>query len=146
MNKVLGFNKEYRFLSNFWPATVELDGEEYNSTEHAYQAAKTVDLDQRKKIREATKSGDAKRLGQMATVRPDWEQVKIGIMKDLVLQKFTKHEELKEKLLATGDAYLEETNSWSDIFWGVCHGIGKNHLGKILMEVRDEIKSAASPE
>ena len=55
-------------------------------------------------------------------------------------QKFTKHKDLKEKLLATGDAYLEETNHWHDTFWGVCKGKGQNHLGKILMEVREELK------
>ena len=75
-------------------------------------------------------------------MRTDWEQIKVGVMKDLVLQKFTKHKELKEKLLATGDAYLEETNTWNDIFWGVCKGKGQNHLGKILMEVRKEIKNS----
>jgi hypothetical protein len=139
-DSVLGFNKEYRFLSNFYPATVELDGLEYVSTEHAYQAAKTADPAERRRIRESQKPGDAKRLGKQVKMRTDWEQIKIGVMKDLVLQKFTKHKELKEKLLATGDMYLEETNTWRDFVWGVCNGKGQNHLGKILMEVREEIR------
>jgi hypothetical protein len=137
---ILGFNKEYRFLSNFYPATVEYDGLEYSSTEHAYQAAKTEDAAQRRRIREAQKPGDAKRLGKQVKMRTNWEQIKVGVMKDLVRQKFTNHKELKEKLLATGDAYLEETNTWNDTFWGVCKGKGQNHLGKILMEVRQELK------
>ena len=140
MNDILGFNKEYRFLSNFYPAIVEYDGLDYPSTEHAYQAAKTEDLGQRRRIRESQKPGDAKRSGQQVKMRSDWEQIKISVMKDLVRQKFTKHKDLKEKLLATGDAYLEETNHWKDIFWGVCKGKGLNHLGKILMEVREEIR------
>lgn len=140
MKDILGFNKEYRFLSNFYPATVEYDGLEYSSTEHAYQAAKTEDAGQRRRIRESQKPGDAKRLGKQVKMRTDWEQIKVGVMKDLVRQKFTKHKELKEKLLATGDAHLEETNTWNDTFWGVCKGKGQNHLGKILMEVRDELK------
>jgi hypothetical protein len=139
MSDILGFNKEYRFLSNFYPATVEYDGLEYASTEHAYQAAKTLDAAQRR-IREAKKPGDAKRIGKQVKLRTDWEQIKLKIMKELVLQKFSKHKDLKEKLLATGDAYLEETNSWGDQWWGVCKGKGHNHLGKILMEVRKELR------
>lgn len=138
-DSILGFNKEYRFLSNFYPAMVEFDGLEYASTEHAYQAAKTIDPAERRRIRESQKPGDAKRLGKQVKMRESWEQIKLGVMKDLVLQKFTKHKELREKLLATGDAHIEETNTWNDTFWGVCKGKGKNWLGKILMEVRDEL-------
>ncbi len=140
---ILGFNKTYRFLSNFYPAVVEYDGLEYSSTEHAYQAAKTTVPAERRRIRESSKPGDAKKLGKSVTLRPDWEQIKIGVMEDLVRQKFTKHRELKEKLLATGDAYIEETNSWGDCFWGICKGKGENHLGKILMKIRAELKSAS---
>ena len=141
MNKILGFSKEFRYLSNFYPAMVKLDGLEYFSTEHAYQAAKTLDPVEREVIRASTKPGEAKKLGQKVTMREDWDQVKISIMKDLVSQKFTNHQDLKENLLATGDSYLEETNTWSDFFWGVCKGKGENHLGKILMEVREELKN-----
>lgn len=141
MSDVKGFFKEYRFLSNFCLAEVEYDGLKYASTEHAYQAAKTEDAAQRRRIRESQKPADAKRLGKQVKMRSDWEQIKIGVMKELVLQKFSKHKELKEKLLATGDAHLEETNTWNDTFWGVCRGKGHNWLGKILMEVRNEIKT-----
>jgi hypothetical protein len=137
---ILEFNKEYRFLSNFYPATVELDGLEYNSTEHAYQAAKTNDPAERRRIRESQKPADAKKLGKQVKMRTDWKQVKFAVMEDLVRQKFTKHKELKEKLLETDDMYLEEGNSWRDVVWGVCNGKGQNHLGKILMKVRNELK------
>ena len=140
MSDILGFNKEYRFLSNFYPAKVLLDGLEYASTEHAYQAAKTTDPSERRRIRESQKPGDAKRLGKQVKMRTDWEQIKLGVMRDLVRQKFANHKELKEKLLATGDTYLEETNTWNDTFWGICRGKGQNHLGKILMEVRKELQ------
>ncbi len=138
--QILGFNGTYRFLSNFFPATVEYDGLEYSSTEHAYQAAKTEDPSQRRRIREVQKPGEAKRLGKQVKMRTDWEKIKIDVMRDLVRQKFSKHKDLKEKLLATGDAYIEETNSWNDTFWGVCKGKGQNWLGKILMEIREELK------
>lgn len=137
---VLGFNKEYRFLSNFYPAVVEYDGLEYSSTEHAYQAAKTLDIGARRTIRESQKPGDAKRLGQKCKMRSDWEEIKLSVMEDLVRQKFSKSKDLKERLLATGDSYLEETNTWNDTFWGVCKGKGHNHLGKILMKIREELK------
>ena len=111
-----------------------------------YQAAKTEDSAQRRRIRESQKPGDAKRSGQKVKMRTDWEQIKFGVMEDLVRQKFTKHKELREKLLATGDVYLEEGNSWGDIFWGTCKGKGLNHLGKILMKVREEISKHPSNE
>lgn len=142
MNRILGFKGPYRFLSNFWPAKVELDGLEYQTTEHAYQAAKTLDVAERKEIRESAKPGDAKKLGKKLTMRPDWEQVKFQVMENVVRQKFTKYKDLKEMLLSTGDDYLEETNNWQDVYWGVCNGKGQNKLGKILMKVRDEIRAS----
>lgn len=141
MEDILRFTGEYRFLSNFYPAEVELDGLTYSSTEHAYQAAKTNDPAQRRKIRESQKAGDAKRLGKQVDMRKDWEQIKYSVMEDLVRQKFTKHKSLQEKLLATGDALLVEQNDWGDVIWGVCNGKGTNWLGKILMSVRNELRN-----
>ncbi len=142
--EIKGFNGKYRFLSNFYPSTVTLDGLEYDHVEAAFQAAKTDDVADRRRIREAAKPGDAKRLGQKVKLRQDWEKIKIQVMEDLVRQKFQRHQQLREKLLATEDAYLEETNTWNDTFWGVCRAYGKNHLGKILMKVRDELRSSSS--
>ncbi len=139
MNKIEGFQGEYRFLSNFWAASVEFDGLWYNSVEHAYQAAKTLNEEERRTIRKAETPGTAKRLGRTVTIRPDWNEVRLFIMEDLVRQKFSQ-EPARSQLLATGDDYLEETNRWNDTFWGVCNGTGQNHLGKILMKVRDNLK------
>jgi len=141
MSEVKGFNGKYRFLSNFYPSKVTLDGLEYDTVEAAFQAAKTDDVADRRAIREADKPAEAKRLGRKVTLRQDWEKVKIGVMEDLCRQKF-KQAAFKEKLLATGDAYLEETNTWNDTFWGVCRGHGKNHLGKVLMKLRDELRAS----
>jgi len=134
------FQGEYRFLSNFWFATVEFDGLIYKSVEHAYQAAKTLDQDIRLKIRDLNSPGDAKRFAKTFKLRSDWEQVKLEIMEDLVRQKFTNHSYLCKRLLGTEGFELIEGNTWNDTFWGVCNGKGENNLGKILMKVRKEIK------
>jgi ribA/ribD-fused uncharacterized protein len=117
-----------------------LDGESYDSVEKAYQAAKTVIPAEREKIRNATTSGKAKHLGRKVTLRPDWDAVKVGIMTDLVEQKF-RDRELADLLLSTGDAELIEGNTWHDTFWGVCDGVGANNLGKILMEIREKLRT-----
>jgi len=74
-------------------------------------------------------------------LREDWEDVKVNIMKEVVKSKFMSNPELRNKLIATGDAELVELNHWGDRTWGVCSktNTGKNLLGKILMEVRKEI-------
>lgn len=140
MKTIAGFQKEYRWLSNFWPAEVELDGIKFPSVEHAYVAAKINDLSVRKSL-VGMKAGEVKKFGRGLKVRDDWEQVKLPVMRNLVRQKF-QHEELKQKLLATGEAELIEENYWNDTFWGVCKGVGENNLGKIIMEIREEIRKS----
>jgi ribA/ribD-fused uncharacterized protein len=139
MTKIESFSGDYRFLSNFFRATapVILDGIEYSTVEHAYQAAKTTNLTFREKFKYGT-PGDAKRLGKSVQLRSDWEQIKESIMLDLLRQKFI-GTGLEKKLLETGDAVLIEGNWWKDTYWGVCDGVGQNRLGILLMQVRSEI-------
>jgi len=132
------FSGEYRFLSNFWPAQVSLDGIQYPTVEHAYQASKTLDEQDREWIQRAQSPAVAKRRGGTVLPRPDWTSVKLQIMRNLVQQKF-EHPDLRSRLMATEDAELVEGNTWGDTFWGVCNGRGSNHLGIILMEVRGNI-------
>ena len=136
------FQGKYRFLSNFFPSPVMWNNIEYPTVEHAYQAAKTLDVDKREIIRLQPTPGQAKRIGRVIPLREDWNEVKLKIMEYLVKQKFTRHENLKEQLLATGDEKLAEGNSWNDTYWGVCRGVGKNYLGIILMKVREELKQS----
>lgn len=131
------FQGSYRFLSNFWPASVELDGVLYPTVEHAYQAAKTISPEQRLRIAAVPTPGQAKRAGRGVTIRPDWDSVKLEIMQDLLRQKFNKAH-LRQQLQATGEEELVEGNTWGDTFWGRCRGVGKNHLGLILMQIREE--------
>jgi ribA/ribD-fused uncharacterized protein len=138
---IKSFRGEYAFLSNFYPCTVSYNERKYPSVEHAYQAAKSpYDAKYRTQILKvpANQAGQAKALGQDVALRADWEDVRIDIMLDLVRQKF-RHSKLRNQLKSTGDAELIEGNYWFDTFWGVCNGHGQNHLGKILMKVRDEI-------
>jgi ribA/ribD-fused uncharacterized protein len=146
MNVIDSFSGEYEFLSNFYPSIVidELSIM-YPSVEHAFQAAKTLD----KSLRETFLApkltpGQAKRLGRKLVLREDWEDVKIDVMHKLLRSKFG-HPILKFSLIQTGDAMLIEGNYWHDEVWGVCscpkHGKGTNHLGKLLMKVREELQN-----
>lgn len=137
LKPVFFFDGEYRFLSNFYPAEVEYEGLTFPSVEHAYQAAKTLDIEVRKQFLNIT-PGQAKRLGKQVKSRDDWDSVKVSIMHELVGKKF-KIKQLRDELLATGNRYLIEGNTWGDTFWGVCNGVGKNMLGIILMEIRNEL-------
>lgn len=130
----------HRFMSNFWPAVVVFEGYSYPTVEHAYCAAKTLDKVERTKIMQARTPGEAKRLGKKVTIRRDWDELKLSVMEDLARQKFQKHSDLRRGLLATGNAEIFEGNTWGDKFWGVCRGEGHNHLGKILMKVRSELR------
>lgn len=139
-SKIAQFQNEYRFLSNFYPAIVEFEGITYPTVEHAYQSAKTLDMNERKRIAALPTPADAKREGRKLKLREDWDRVKFDVMEQCVRYKFTYDAELREKLLATGDALLEEGNDWGDQIWGVVNGVGENRLGKILMKVRGELR------
>lgn len=145
--KILGFQGPHRFLSNFWPAEVKFAGHVYPTVEHAYQAAKSLDETYRAQFRSPLlPPGMAKRLARTVKLRPNWNDIKVETMTCLVMQKFdisgvgrlvrAQRQELVDQLKATGESYLEETNTWKDTFWGVCNGKGENRLGLILMNVR----------
>jgi ribA/ribD-fused uncharacterized protein len=138
------FQGEYRFLSNFYPATVVFEGLTYPDSEHAYQSAKTLDMNERRRIAALPTPAEAKRAGEALQYRADWPQVKYQVMLTCVRDKFTRNKDLGTKLLATGDAYLEEGNTWGDRIWGVYQGQGTNWLGKILMQVRSELRHRQS--
>lgn len=140
------FQGPYRFLSNFWPAEIKLDGVTYPTVEHAYQAAKFYDKNIREIISSMASPGQAKRASRcwQREIRSDWDNVKLEVMEDLIRQKFTCHPELKNSLLLTGKRILQEGNKWKDTFWGVDikTGEGFNHLGLILMKIREELRNA----
>ncbi|MDR0319536.1 MAG: NADAR family protein [Rickettsiales bacterium] len=154
MNKIENFTTaETRFLSNFYPwknprgdkyphiVFVHYAGLFFDCVEVAYQAAKAKYLEDMVQISEmdpfqAKKFADARAF----IIRPDWDRVKLPVMKDLVRQKFYFSTALGKMLVGTGDAELLEGNSWGDTFWGICNGVGDNNLGKILMDVRERLR------
>lgn len=131
------------FLSNFYLCEVRLNGVLYPSVEHAYQAAKTTNPLVREKIRQAKTPGEAKKLGRQTALRAGWESSRLQVMENLLEQKFS-NPELKNRLLDTRDATLVEGNYWGDEFWGVnsSTGVGLNHLGKLLMNLRLRLAEA----
>lgn len=139
MKKIDSFNGEYYFLSNYYYSPIVFEGIHYPTVEHAFQAAKTLNNNKRLEIAKMRTPGQAKKAGRTISLRPDWEEIKFDVMKKCVKSKFEDYD-LRNRLLSTGDVELIEGNWWNDTVWGVCNGIGQNNLGKILMEVRDEIR------
>lgn len=149
---IIKFDGPHRFLSNFYPCSVTLDGVVYPSTEHAYQAAKTLDPAARATVLATRSCGDARRLGQTVPLRPGWEQMKFGVMFNLLAQKFVPGSQLAWQLVQTGEGLLVEGNTWHDNTYGICgcentgNGkgctsppTGKSQLGEMLMEIRKQL-------
>jgi ribA/ribD-fused uncharacterized protein len=134
------FRGQYFFLSNFCEVPVIYDGITYLNNEVAFQAQKTINKEERIDFSMLNPS-QAKRMGRRVSLRPDWEDVKFDIMYEICKAKFTQNQSYKENLLKTGDAELIEGNDWGDKIWGQVDGIGENHLGKILMRIREELKN-----
>lgn len=134
-NAIISFEGPYRFLSNFH---IEPDGTNVEAEFQQAKCAKDADF---VRFTSTMSPGAAKRLGRTVELLPYWEDVKLGVMYRLVLAKF-QEPSLRAQLLATGDAKLIEGNTWGDTFWGkaLLTMLGKNHLGKILMRVREELK------
>jgi ribA/ribD-fused uncharacterized protein len=166
------FDGEYAFLSNFYPwdgrtksyvsdVPVMFDGVSFRTVEHAFQALKTIDEDQRAWVRAAPTPGQAKRRGRQVTLRPEWDNLRLDFMEGLVARKFS-DPKLGALLVATHPHTLVEGNNWNDEFWGATWHLigpdertmndlwnereadaryltGQNWLGRILMKVRSEL-------
>lgn len=135
------FKGKYADFSNFAKCQVEYEGIIYPSSEHAYMSAKN-DAKAWKEFcaNPDNTPGTVKKRGKKVLLRPDWEEVKVSIMEEILRKKFS-IPHFKELLLSTGTQEIQEGNYWGDREWGVClkTGKGKNLLGKLLMKIREEI-------
>lgn len=131
---VKGFRGEYRWLSNFYKSPVTLWGVKFDTVEQAYQASKCSNRSDWDMMTGCKTPGDAKRKGRLITIRPDFESIKMDIMHQLLVLKFS-DPYFKNKLIRIKDYYIEETNWWGDTYWGVCNGVGENNLGKLIMKI-----------
>jgi ribA/ribD-fused uncharacterized protein len=147
VGKVINFYKagdDYGCFSNFSPHPIRLKGKTWPTSEHYFQAQKFAGTPDEEEVRKAKSATIAARMGRSRKLplRKDWESVKDSIMHEAVLAKFNQHADLRETLLATGDsAIIEHTEK--DAYWGDGgDGTGKNRLGAILVEVREELRSS----
>ncbi len=142
------FKGKYRWLSNFGLSPfITPTMEEYQTNEHFYQAMKADTYKDRRYVQEASTPAIAKKRGREIKVRPDWDNVKLEMMELGLRLKFNQNPDLAQQLLDTGDQMLYEGNTWGDRYWGVDLAaldrgeiVGENHLGKLLMKIRKELK------
>jgi ribA/ribD-fused uncharacterized protein len=132
------FTGDYAFLSMFYQCTIKSpDGWLWPSGEHLFHACKCRTARDRQRIQAAPTPRLAKRVGRQVTLRPDWEQAKKSVMLRVNLLKFEQNTDLRALLDATRGYELVEGNAWNDDYWGRVNGQGANHLGRILMYVRE---------
>ena len=141
------YNKDEKYyeFTNFFPSPIELDGREWPTTEHYFQAQKFVGTSLVEVIRQKKWTRDVFEFTHKTDLtcqrRKDWDKVKIHIMKKALMAKFTQHDNLRQLLMDTEGRKLVERSPY-DTFWGDGgDDSGKNQLGKLLMEVREELRS-----
>lgn len=140
------FEGKYEFLSNFFPQVVVFRGIKWPTSEHAYQAMKTKEPAMWTHISRLSHPSLAKKAGRTHVCRNDWSYIKTYFMRQIVRAKFVQSDTLWSKLVDTGNQVLVEGNNWHDNEWGDCQCdkcksmVGKNLLGNILMEIRNELK------
>lgn len=144
MDAITSFKGEHAFLSNFHAVPFWLDGVEYPTVEHFYQAGKAMREKERAWVLGATSPGEAKKRGRtLQVINPNWDRLKLAVMRRGVLAKFNQNTPIAMNLLETGGTPLIEVNDWGDEFWGMVlrdgalHG--HNNLGKTLEWVRNTI-------
>jgi len=145
-NAITDFRKDYFFLSNFYMCPVKGASDIiYPSSEHSYMSYKNDNKEDHLKLASLKTAREARDFGQIITLRPNWDDVRYNAMKTTLRDKFTRNVKLGQRLLATGDRQLVEGGNWHDLYFGIClcenhQGDGRNALGQILMEIRDELK------
>jgi ribA/ribD-fused uncharacterized protein len=149
--RVCFYEQDFYVLSNFSSFTVEYAGIRFATSEHAYHWMKfdgTGNDSIALSIENAPSAHEAFKLAERfkSYRRPDWDAVKVDVMRGIIRAKAEQHEYVRRKLLATGDRELVE-NSWRDDYWGWGpNRDGKNMLGKLWMELRTELRAAIAAQ
>lgn len=143
--------KPYGAFSNLFRRTIEFEGESYPTSEHAYQSGKA----RKPEVKQWLMAAPSPALLAMAAhglyywdVSPGWSQKKFDRMRSVLLAKFTQHADLRELLLSTGSLRLVETatvDNEVNRLWGEVNGVGRNMLGELLMELRDQLRTKLVP-
>lgn len=142
MDEIRFYRANQKEYGNLYKRSIKFEGKEFTTSEHAYQYGKFA----KKDVAEWAMNAPAPHLLAIIAhglfrwdVVPNWSKIKVERMKNVLIEKFTQHSDLKEKLLSTKDSILiEESNI--DPYWGCGkNGKGKNMLGILLMEVREEL-------
>jgi len=145
MKTINSFRGDFAFLSNFFVGAPIVDwrGNKWETTEHFYQSKKTNNIDDKIKIMEAFSPGKSKKIGRTVEIIDNWDELKIGVMRQALMLKFEQWPKYKEYLIQMEGYELVEGNWWHDNFWGNCFCdrcesiTGTNMLGKLLMELRN---------
>jgi ribA/ribD-fused uncharacterized protein len=145
-NVIDEFRGKYFFLSNFYIKPVYYNSEWYRSSEHAFQAQKATNEKDKQYVLNAQYPGHAKTRGNEIICRPNWKNIRMMEMYNILRCKFTEIDGiLASKLLETENALLIEGNNWGDRYWGKVRDsktgewVGENFHGQLLMKVRNEI-------
>lgn len=135
----------HKWLSNMIPVKINLKGKTYPSVEHAYQSEKSKDKTWKELCSKENISGkQIKVFSKTIDLRPDWEDVKLLVMEYCLREKFNQ-EPFKSALINTGNENIQEGNYWGDKFFGIdlkeTPNVGENHLGRLIMKIRDELNN-----
>lgn len=145
---IVDFHGEHYWLDNMWLVEIRWNKRlTFKSVEHGFVYFKTREKVLRDAVLAEPDPYTVKAMGRTPGVmREDWEEIRFGIMNELVRMKFFRHDDLRKKLLNTGDVKLIEGNTWDDNIWGDCvcphcRDIpGQNLLGEILMQLRTDLR------
>jgi ribA/ribD-fused uncharacterized protein len=135
-------NEPFGEFSNFSPHPFELKGKRWPTSEHYFQGQKFAGTEHEEEIWLAKSPMIAARMGRsrQRPLRADWEAVKDEIMREALRAKFTQNPQLRSLLFGTESAVLVE-HTTSDSYWGDNgDGSGKNRLGELLMELREDLR------
>lgn len=141
-NQIFFYEQEFYIFSNFSSFKLNWKGYDWMTSEHAYHSEKFEDENILKQLKETRSAHDAFKfaVANKNKYKKNWDDIKLSVMKEILRAKVEQHPYVKKKLLESGNKELIE-NSWRDSFWGWGENKnGQNHLGKLWMEVREEIK------